>query len=495
MELQFAKQGCSCMKRVISQVKELEQTQELRLPDAMPDIGRVLGCWGQILIRGKHWRTDEVGASGGVMVWVLYAPEDGSAMQTVESWIPFQMKWDLPETQRDGTILLQPMLTNMDARSISARKMMLRCNVSVMAQAMEPGETVYYVPQSVPEDVQLNVRNYPVVLPFEAGEKSFELEENISAPDINKIIRYCAQPYVTEQKVMASRLVFRGGVQMNILYMDESGNIKSGKYQLPFAQYTDLDRDYSSAATSRILPVLTGCEIQMGENGVLTVKATVTAQYVINDRTMISLADDAYSTTRELKPQMGELTLPMELDSTQMQEDHRADIQDDVREVLDVTALWSHPGISRDGELATIEMPVHYQLLCVDANGSPKTLEAKQIFRWQMQSDEGNQIYAYPGAMGEMHTELTADGVVILNSVSVDTVTVGTAPIPMVTSVELGETKKKDGTGPSLILRRPAGQSLWDIAKEYGTTVADIEKANELSAEPENDKILLIPVS
>ena len=51
MELQFAKQGCSCMKRVISQVKELEQTQELRLLDAMPDIGRVLGCWGQILIR------------------------------------------------------------------------------------------------------------------------------------------------------------------------------------------------------------------------------------------------------------------------------------------------------------------------------------------------------------------------------------------------------------------------------------------------------------
>ena len=37
---------------------------------------------------------------GGMMVWVLYAPEDGSPERCIEGWIPFQMRWDLPEELR-----------------------------------------------------------------------------------------------------------------------------------------------------------------------------------------------------------------------------------------------------------------------------------------------------------------------------------------------------------------------------------------------------------
>ena len=40
---------------------------------------------------------DSILLTGGVMVWVLYAPEEGGSAQILNTWIPFQMKWDLPE--------------------------------------------------------------------------------------------------------------------------------------------------------------------------------------------------------------------------------------------------------------------------------------------------------------------------------------------------------------------------------------------------------------
>ena len=100
MELQLTKSVIPCLQTVAREVQTREQTQEVRLSDGMPDIGRVLTSWGQILLRGKQWHGGSAGASGGVMVWVLYAPEDGSDARCVETWLPFQTEWDFPDTGR-----------------------------------------------------------------------------------------------------------------------------------------------------------------------------------------------------------------------------------------------------------------------------------------------------------------------------------------------------------------------------------------------------------
>jgi hypothetical protein len=66
--------------------------------------------------------------------------------------------------------------------------------------------------------------------------------------------------------------------------------------------------------------------------------------------------------------------------------------------------------------------------------------------------------------------------------------------ISAVTSLSLGEVREPDPNRPSLILKRAADQSLWEIAKESGSTVSLIRTANGLQDEPEEGQMLLIPV-
>ena len=67
MELQFKSETCRCLTAAVREVHSAELTQEVRLTDGMPDIGRVVASWGQIILRGKEWQSDQVCVSGGIM--------------------------------------------------------------------------------------------------------------------------------------------------------------------------------------------------------------------------------------------------------------------------------------------------------------------------------------------------------------------------------------------------------------------------------------------
>ena len=64
----------------------------------------------------------------------------------------------------------------------------------------------------------------------------------------------------------------------------------------------------------------------------------------------------------------------------------------------------------------------------------------------------------------------------------------------MITGIEAGEKNQPDPKRPSLILRKTEGLSLWELAKECGSTVEAIEKANGITGQPDPENVLLVPV-
>lgn len=488
MELQFEKSTLDCLGTLSCEQKTVEQTQEVRLPDMMGDIGKVLSCWGQVLLRGKEWRGSSMGVNGGVMVWVLYAPEDGSAPQTVETWVPFSMKWDFPETDRDGYMNVSLLLRCADARTMSARKLMVRVGVSALGQAMVPVQKELASAQGVPEDVQLLRRSYPIKLPREAGEKTFQIEETMSAPAMERILRYEFIPTVADQKVMAGKVVFRGNGQLHVLYMASDETLKSWDTEVPFSQFTDLEREYDDTAEISMTPLVTNLELDQGEDGSLALKAGLTAQYVVYDRSLVEVVEDAYSPSRQVSVKMDELQLPMVLD--QRRESLRMEqTTSGMGQVVDVACMAEQPAIHWETDELQLEVAAVFQVLRME-DGTLQSESLRTQNTLQLCVDESSRICAdfvltpWPQAVG---SGIHADGQINVS------VRAGQG-IPMVTGLSLGEVTEPDPNRPSLILRRSRGEQLWELAKESGSTVDAIRKANQLTNEPENGKMLLIPV-
>ena len=497
MQLQFAKQEISCLHTLKREVQSQEQTQEFRISDGMPDIGSIIGAWGQVILRSKEWQSEGMTVSGGTMVWVQYLPEEGGQPQCVESWLPFQMRWNLPETQHDGTIFAQCLLRSVDARSLSARKMMVRANVSVLGWAMERGSKDLYEPENIPEDVQLLTKVYPMELPAEAGEKTFNLEESLtlppSAPKLEKLTRYYLQPEITEEKMMGDKVVFRGNGLLHICYLAEDGGEYSWDFDLPFTQYSELEGEYGDDGEAILWPCVTALELDSDGN-TLSVKAGLVCQYRISHRPLVQVVEDAYSPRRSVDPIREDLKLPGILERKKQIVHIQKNSPMEGMRLVDMQFL-PQPVYTRGGAgEVTVELPGQFQYQAVDMEGNLRTGMQNWEQSLTMPVEEGTFVDAvmWPagkpqGTLGSGAAQMSHDACVVAEMIS-------DAPIPMVTALDLGELRQPDPMRPSLILRRSEGKSLWELSKETGSTVLAIQEANGLQSEPDDTQMLLIPV-
>ena len=480
MELQFHKTEYPYLRNILSQSQTQEQTLEIKLSDGMPEIGRVLLSWGQPVLRSKEWRNDGAQVTGGVMAWVLYQPEDGSMPRTVEGWIPFQLRWDFPADQQDGLLIVQPALRHIEARCISARKLMLRADIAAKLQALRPDALELSVPTDVPEQVQVLKKAYSVQMVTEAGEKAFLIDEDLQPPeDMEQILYYTLQPSIHDHKVIADKVVFRGTAQLHALYISTDGRISVWEQDMPFSQFAELDREYTQAA-AKVIPVVTSVEMDKADQSGVRLKASLTGQYVVNSEKDLELIEDAYCPGKKTCIQTNTVMLPVYQETALQQTTAQASVEGDV---LDVNFL---PGVPcTKGQNA--DLSGRFQVLYRDEEGSLQgdtmrwaaelPLSATDVSGLSLEGQGRPQIITNM-ARAELLLEVECE-----NSEEKKIVTGLTA-----------EDMPEDLNRPSLILRRMGTDSLWEIARECDSTVDRIMEANGLQELPPKDKMLLIPV-
>lgn len=499
MELKFRKQRCAYLDTPVQEVQNLEQSQEIRLPEGMPDIGRVLSAWGQPLLRGKEWREEGISASGGMTVWMLYAPEDGTEPRCMESWMPFQLNWNLPDHTPEGKIRVSVQPRFVDARSVSARKVMVRAGAAAMAEAFSPREAEVYMPEAVPPDVQILRSSYPMHLPVEAGERSFFLDEELTVPGSlaqpQKLMYYTLRPEITDRKVLGDKVVFRGNGNLHILYRTEDGKLQSWDFALPFSQFGELETGHSSDAQADVILCPTSLELELDEGGHLRLKCGIVGQYLVTDRQLIELVEDAYSPDREVTIRQETLQLPAVLETRRENLFGEQKIPTEGREPVDVQYMPAFPRVVRDAQGVWLEAPGLMQVLYYGEDGALRSATGRWEGRQHLPADENDRIGATSLAAQEPQLIPGSDGITAKLDLPLQVTTTAGKGISMVTGLELGDEKEPDPTRPSLILCRAGNLCLWELAKTCGSTVDAIRGANCLEDVPTPEQMLLIPIN
>lgn len=497
MQLQFEKKEIPCLRTVKREVQRQEQTQEIRISDGMPDIGSIIGTWGQVILRSKEWQEDGMTVSGGTMVWVQYMPEEGGQPQCLESWLPFQLRWNFPKTQYDGKILTQCILRSLDARSTSARKIMLRSNVSVLAWALENSTFEVYDPVGVPEEIHLKKVKYPIQIPSEAGEKAFALEEILqlppSVPKPEKIVSYRLHPEITEEKIMNDKVIFRGNAMLHILYLADDEGQYAWDFDIPFTQYAELEKEYGDDGEVLLLPCVTALELDREEDG-LAAKIGLVCQYRISHRPVVEITEDAYSTRRSAEPILQEVQLPGILESKTQTVHVQSSMPLEAMRLTDVEFRALPLQVQNADEQANVEVSGQFHLFYYDMEGSPHTATHKWEQKVSMPQADGVSTESIAFVIGKPQGTLMSGSTQLSSEMKLITEAASARTVPMVTGLELGEMETADPTRPSVILRRAGGKSLWELAKDCGSSVEAIQEANGLTIEPEKSQILLIPV-
>lgn len=500
MELAFMPKPMRYLKPVLWDRQTKEETAQTIVPDSCPDVGRIVACHAVAVMRTKELRQGSAAVSGGIRAGVTYVAEGENAPRTLEVYLPFSVQTDCPQLTENGLLQCCCRVRSADARMVNSRKIMVRVNLLCEMTGYEEQEETFFDLQNPPECLQTHKTEYTMLLPAEGTERSFQMTEELHLPANRPlqgdIYRFTPQVEVLEQRLAGNKAVFKGMVRVKLLYATQDGALNQWETELPFSQFCELKDVYDEEEIS-IKMQLTGCELertltQEGEGLLLSLH--LLAQCTVLCHKKVELTDDAYTLQGELLPQWQEYTISNRLDKQMLSRSLRESKDCEISDVADVQLSLDYPQKKRVQEGVEISVPATAHILYYDKDGQLQgmTLRTELTERVSMADNADCRVWAR--CAGDAVAIPAGTTVELRCPVNLEVECIAEQAYRSLCGGEIRDTEKKNAPRPAVIVRRSRmGESLWDIAKENGTTVEKIRSANRLDAAQTEAGILLIP--
>lgn len=501
MELTFQTLPMRYLGNTFHGSQSQEQTAEVIVPDSCPDVSRIVYASASVIVRGKECRTGGVLVSGGVRVSALCVPEDDSGARTLESYLPFSLRIEHPAVTEQTQAVVTAFVRQIDARLVNSRKVLFRADLCCAADGYSMEEETLYTISAPPKELQMRRRTYPVLLPKETAEKGFTVTDDLTLPSgkpfVSEICCYDTVPRITDCKVVGSKAVFKGALELKMLYLSGDGSIQSWEQQLPFSQYAELAADYDEAALF-VTPLVSAAELTLepsGEGRAMTLSVSVSAQCLVSSTVTMELIEDAYAVGAAFEPEWTQYSLACQLDRQTLRDEVRQQLEAETVTVLDCAVYHDLPYSERTEGTIRIRAPLNMKLLYLDGSGSLQGANAKAEAACETVLCESAKCTAAV-SVGDCFAQPAAGGAELHAEASFTLLCSAVQELRTLSGGTLAQQMQKDPERPSVVLRAcRGGEDVWDVAKRYGTTVAAVREANGLDSEElDSGCMLLIPM-
>lgn len=505
MELNLEREHINYNDMVLDTEVCREETLEAIVPDACPDIARIVDAGGHICLTGKQIRDGGAAVSGTVMGWVLYRPEDGRELCRMEVKLPFSVRTEAEQLHSQTQCVVTPYLRSMDARALNPRKILVRADVGLALQAYEPKELTLCrgITCDESEGVQQRRVQHTVCLTTAVQEKEFTFydELHLSAGPSGKAQVLCvrADAHCGEARVIGSKLIFKGEAAVQIRYLVGS-ELCSMRCAMPFSQIMEVEGT-GETADCELSVCLTGSEwTQAGEDGrTLNVTLELLGQAVVRDSIPVTVLQDCYSTAYPMQVRQEACTLERLVDNAVRPQSVRELLETNVPVKSVVDAGVSVAGMERHRQEATehLRAELRISVLYLDERDELQVLNRTMTVSGHLELPPQSVCRCRCRCPGEVFAVPAAGGVEVRFTPEFSCLVMGRSSIPVVTEAasEPSGVERREKQ-PSVVLRMAAnGEDLWDIAKACSTTQDRIRRANALG---EDDplpvgQMLLIP--
>ena len=229
MELEFERDTIVCYETLTEVTLCQEETLESIVPDACPDILRIVDVCGQATLSSKAAKEGMAVVTGMVRAVILYQPEGSAGLRRMEVGLPFTCQAEAPGLTDQGYVEASPRLRCAEARALNPRKVLLRVDLAVDVTALQPTEIPICSGASDTEDHTLCQRqyqgeNYQI---SSVQEKPFTFTEQIrlqgNQGEIPQLLASRASAVCSENKLIGTKLILKGVVELELLLLEAGG--------------------------------------------------------------------------------------------------------------------------------------------------------------------------------------------------------------------------------------------------------------------------------
>lgn len=509
MDLELDKRTLTVYETVLDTSTIHDESLEVIVPDASPDIERIICSQGQVYIKDKTPQEGRVDVNGIVKGCVLYMPEDDENMRRIEVAIPFSHRFESSNISNKSTAVVTAWIQTMEAREVNPRKISVRVNIGIAIKIYEQADFDICIGFADAEEYSIETKRQTasIYAPMSIKEKSFTITDDVelpqSKPQFASAVTCDAELNVTDVKIIGNKAVIKGNAYVNYLYQTKEGGMCTCEHELPFSQIIDIE-NVSEDCHLEVKLCIRGIELEpqhdlSGDVRFISLSLLVDGCVLAYQDDELEIIEDTYSTKYDLSCDFESKAFPRYVEhlSKRIAITESIETASKISSVIDFK-IHVEPAMKRKeegGESIVNEMIIELiylgednQVYCASrrCNAVCPIGEATDFY-YDVKVKISGKNYSVAGeneVAVRCFAEYEADVIAREKTVVVSHVNINT------------ENNKNTDNSPSVIIKYiNTDQPLWDTAKKFNTTVQEIAAANALENEEviRAGSMLLIP--
>jgi nucleoid-associated protein YgaU len=510
MDIYLNKEKINYVKSVFNTTLAHEETMEMIVPDALPDILRILDTDANVFLRSKSTDNGRVTVTGIAATTVLYCPENENGVKKMTLEIPFTAMAADPEISPNSRVTASVNLAAADASMINPRKIVVR--VEFLTDVACYNDADFQIAAGLDEDneagIELMTDNTDIVTTTGVKEKTFVISDELlipgSNPPLGELLKSRVVLTPEETKVVGSKLILKGNANTTLLY-NAAGSNEPNKadFNTEFSQIIELDNPAGDSSFNIILMPTNAYfdgepTTQNPDGRTVIMEIHAVAQCITQEKKRIAFISDLYSTKYKLEQELVDNAFETRNNVKTSAVFHG--LMDTPAHVARVISLNVHTGpVSNmvQGGVLSLRCPLFVN--AVYQTDDNRLLSTARHYEVETNADVGeNGRFSVTANCGREIFGVAAGNAIELR-IPVDFNISQTVErqIRTLSGLSYDETAPlESGNAPSLTLYRlQRGDTMWNLAKRHKTTAKLILNANGLENE-ENlaaGQLLIIP--
>ncbi len=512
MELQLSHESI-CLNEVVFD-GTLEQSIELDylLPDYCSSVFKILKCRILPKVTSERISGGKLMIDGVALIKVLYVTEENYQIRSVTQKQVFSKSVELKENYENSTVRTSIQCDYTNCRVVNPRRLDIRGAVTIKA-SVSAVRQLEILSGASGMGVQVCNKNVTALDRKLSAGKEFTIKEEVELaygkPSIAEILDHTASASLTDYKIIANKVVLKGEILLHTLYLPEGENTgpEIMDCTLPISQIMDLPgitEEYqcmvSFCVNSADLFLHSsdeeGCK---GFDAEFTLRACCEA----DKNAQTALINDAYSTGYELQSNSSQVKIEHLLSIVQESCICKQTVrlpQEEFSCIYDIGCEFTNENCKLESGILTLTGNLEISVLARDSDNMPILFEKSEPCEVQidLHCDEKDLLFSPRITVTSVsYSLISANEVEVRAEIKICGNLYQYQFYDIVQSISIDENGKKKRRADAVLQLYFAagGESVWEIAKRFNTSVDSILSENNLDGEYlANAGMILIPM-
>lgn len=488
-----------CVNKLVTTKKEVILVEgDMIVPDSKPDILNTICTSGVVCIYKKEILEEKIRVDGNINTYIMYMADDGEdKVRGLTTSLDFSENIQVANCKEGMSCKLDSKLKSIEARVINGRKVGIKAaiEIEVRIYAKEEVEVINDIQNA--EEIQILKEDLRVNSLVGTGDTKIYAKDTInidSEDNLAEILKSNIRICDKDVKISYNKILTKSEAEIKIMYLTEDNRMNKIIAKIPVVGFIDIpnvteenicDVDYE--IRNIVL------KPNSAQDHSIYVEIEIEVMATVYEEKQISLIQDLYSPSENLEFNKKKITTITNKRTTRETKQIREKVSlegVENRSIIDVDVI---PNIEKENKLnnkINYEGELELRFILSNSDLQVDTRVAKIPFDYTLENVEDSENRNSNMAIEVMNQDFIVQDAGIVTSnidMSMNTDSYQNTNMNIIDEIQTnGEREAEDYSILMYIVKE--GDTLWKIAKRYGSTVEDIARTNGIEDE---NKILV----